>query len=74
MKVARAQLNDVQFAQFGEDPREEVLTFEKVLLQTIKFDFSVEHPYKYMLQYAKALKGKFFFELSLLRNLIVKLN
>ena len=58
VKVARAQLNDVQFAQFGEDPREEVLTFEKVLLQTIKFDFSVEHPYKYMLQYAKALKGR----------------
>jgi len=58
IKVARGLLNEAQFAQFGDDPKEEVLTFEKVLLQTIKFDFTVEHPYKYMLQYAKALKGE----------------
>lgn len=56
--MARGLLNEAQFAQFGDDPKEEVLTFEKVLLQTIKFDFTVEHPYKYMLQYAKALKGE----------------
>ncbi|CAK8677038.1 unnamed protein product [Clavelina lepadiformis] len=58
IKVARSLLNEGQFAQFGDDPKEEVLTFEKVLLQTIKFDLTVEHPYKYMLQYAKALKGE----------------
>lgn len=59
VKVARSLLNDAQFSQFGEDPKEEVMTFERMLLQTIKFDLMVEHPYKYMLQYAKALKGKF---------------
>nr|XP_009859171.1 cyclin-K-like isoform X1 [Ciona intestinalis] len=57
IKVARGLLNEAQFVQFGNDPKEEVLTFEKVLLQTIKFDLTVEHPYKYMLQYAKKLKG-----------------
>ena len=57
IKVAKSFVNEAQFAQFGDDPKEEVLTFEKVLLQTIKFDLTVEHPYKYMLQYAKGLKG-----------------
>lgn len=61
MKVARSLLTDAHFVQFGEDPREEVMTFEKILLQTIKFDLQVEHPYKYLLQYAKALKGMYVF-------------
>lgn len=57
VKVARSLLPDAQFVQFGEDPREEVMTFEKILLQTIKFDLQVEHPYKFLVQYAKALKA-----------------
>nr|XP_039265082.1 cyclin-K-like [Styela clava] len=57
VKVARSLLSDAHFTQFGEDPREEVMTFERILLQTIKFDLQVEHPYKYLVQYAKALKG-----------------
>lgn len=57
VKIARSLLSDAHFSQFGEDPREEVMTFERILLQTIKFDLQVEHPYKYLLQYAKALKA-----------------
>nr|CAD7262465.1 unnamed protein product [Timema shepardi] len=37
--------------------REEVMTLERILLQTIKFDLQVEHPYSYLLKYAKCLKG-----------------
>lgn len=33
------------------------MTLERILLQTIKFDLQVEHPYQYLLKYAKCLKG-----------------
>lgn len=33
------------------------MTLERILLQTIKFDLQVEHPYSYLLKYAKCLKG-----------------
>uniref|UniRef100_T1IQM6 Cyclin-K n=1 Tax=Strigamia maritima TaxID=126957 RepID=T1IQM6_STRMM len=57
IKTARSLLTDHQYLQFGEDPREEVMTLEKILLQTIKFDLQVEHPYNFLLKYAKRLKG-----------------
>uniref|UniRef100_UPI0037E856C0 cyclin-K-like n=1 Tax=Semicossyphus pulcher TaxID=241346 RepID=UPI0037E856C0 len=57
IKTARSLLNDVQFAQFGDDPKEEVMVLERILLQTIKFDLQVEHPYQFLLRYAKQLKG-----------------
>ena len=42
---------------FGEDPLKEVMTYERILLQTIKFDLQVDHPYGYLVKYAKSLKG-----------------
>ncbi|XP_044738594.1 cyclin-K [Chrysoperla carnea] len=57
IKTARSLLTDAKFATFGEDPKEEVMTLERILLQTIKFDLQVEHPYSYLLRYAKCLKG-----------------
>lgn len=33
------------------------MTLERILLQTIKFDLQIEHPYQYLLKYAKALQG-----------------
>lgn len=33
------------------------MTLERILLQTIRFDLQVEHPYSYLIKYAKALKG-----------------
>lgn len=38
--------------------QEEVMVLERILLQTIKFDLQVEHPYQFLLKYAKQLKGK----------------
>lgn len=38
--------------------KEEVMTLERILLQTIRFDLQVEHPYGYLIKYAKSLKGK----------------
>ncbi len=32
------------------------MAIERVLLQTIKFDVHVQHPYTYLLQYAKIFK------------------
>ncbi|XP_034253225.1 cyclin-K isoform X2 [Thrips palmi] len=57
IKIAREKLSDEKFRQFGEDPKEEVMTLERILLQTIKFDLQVEHPYGFLLKYAKSLKG-----------------
>ena len=37
--------------------QEEVMMYERVLLQTIKFDLQVEHPYPSILKFGKALKG-----------------
>ena len=58
IKTVRSLTNDHQFSQFGTDPREEVMTLERVLLQTIKFDLQVDHPYSSILKYAKSLKGE----------------
>jgi len=57
IKTVRTLTNDNQFSTFGADPREEVMTLERVLLQTIKFDLQVDHPYSSLLKYAKCLKG-----------------
>ncbi|XP_036147165.1 cyclin-K isoform X1 [Monomorium pharaonis] len=57
IKTAKTLVSEQKFMTFGEDPKEEVLTLERILLQTIKFDLQVEHPYSYLLKYAKCLKG-----------------
>lgn len=57
IKTARSILNDNYFYSFGDDPKEEVMTLERILLQTIKFDLQVEHPYTFLLKYAKCFKG-----------------
>ena len=33
------------------------MMYERVLLQTIKFDLQVEHPYPSLLKFGKALRG-----------------
>ena len=38
-------------------PQDELTTHERILLQTIKFDLQVEHPYSYLLKFAKQLLG-----------------
>lgn len=58
IKTARTLLHDSKFKSFGDDPKEEVMTLERILLQTIKFDLQVEHPYNFLLKYAKCLKGE----------------
>ncbi|CAL7949904.1 unnamed protein product [Xylocopa violacea] len=57
IETAMSLLTEQKFMTFGEDPKEEIMTLEKILLQTIKFDLQVEHPYSYLLKYAKCLKG-----------------
>ncbi|KAF5397286.1 CDK9 kinase-activating protein cyclin T [Paragonimus heterotremus] len=56
VKTARMLLSDSDFAQFGNDSREEVMAYERVLLKTIKFDLQVTHPYSYLLQFVKRIK------------------
>ncbi|XP_065169975.1 cyclin-K [Atheta coriaria] len=57
INAAKGLLSEQKFTTFGDDPKEEVMTLERILLQTIKFDLQVEHPYSYLLKYAKCLKG-----------------
>jgi cyclin T len=39
------------------DLREEILVAERQVLQAIAFDLTVEHPYKYLLNYVKVIEG-----------------
>ncbi|XP_014772763.1 cyclin-K [Octopus bimaculoides] len=57
IKICQSLLTPQQFAVFGDDPKEEVMTLERILLQTIKFDLRLEHPYSFLLKFAKILKG-----------------
>ncbi|ESN94344.1 hypothetical protein HELRODRAFT_107709 [Helobdella robusta] len=57
IKVTKSMLTDAQLATFKEDPREEIMTLERILLQTIKFDLIIEHPYSFLLKFAKLIKG-----------------
>ncbi|XP_033735510.1 cyclin-K-like [Pecten maximus] len=57
IKICQSMLSPQVFSVFGDDPREEVMTMERILLQTIKFDLQVEHPYGYLLKFAKFIKG-----------------
>ncbi|KAK7604473.1 hypothetical protein V9T40_005659 [Parthenolecanium corni] len=57
IKLAELTLPPEEFAKFGEDPKEELLILERILLQSIKFDLQVDHPYAFLLKYAKCLRG-----------------
>ncbi|XP_025420807.1 cyclin-K isoform X2 [Sipha flava] len=57
IKIAKALLPDDKYETLGLDPKEEVMVLERILLQTIKFDLQVDHPYQFLLKYAKCLKG-----------------
>ena len=46
-----------KIASFGEDSKEEVITMERILLKTLKFDLQVDHPYRFLIEYAKCLKS-----------------
>ncbi|KAL7074419.1 hypothetical protein ACQ4LE_006735 [Meloidogyne hapla] len=37
----------------GNNSMDELILLERILLQTIRFDVHVEHPYKFLIQYAK---------------------
>jgi len=37
--------------------KEQILTHELIVLRTIAFDLTVEHPYKYLLSYVKGIQG-----------------
>jgi cyclin K len=57
IRKATTILSSQKFASFGEDPKEEVITMERILLKTIKFDLQVDHPYRFLIEYAKSLKS-----------------
>ncbi|XP_050526199.1 cyclin-K-like [Daktulosphaira vitifoliae] len=57
IKIAKALLPEDKYDTLGLDPKEEVMVLERILLQTIKFDLQVDHPYQFLLKYAKCLKG-----------------
>lgn len=35
------------------------MIIERILLQTIKFDLQLSHPYQYLIKFGKLLQGKF---------------
>lgn len=57
IRKAETILSSQKFASFGQDPKEEVITMERILLKTNKFDLQVDHPYRFLIEYAKCLKS-----------------
>lgn len=61
IKAAKAWLESKNLKscadQFNDESFKEIMIHERILLQTIKFDLQVDHPYGYLLKYAKTLKG-----------------
>ncbi|OAF64801.1 Cyclin-related protein FAM58A [Intoshia linei] len=55
LRVAKDLVSNEIWKAFGDNPREKVMTTERIILQTIKFDLQVEHPYKYLVKFAKAI-------------------
>ena len=47
------------------------MTLERILLQTIKFDLQVEHPYALLLKSAKGVKGLYNCEWACLKLLSI---
>ena len=37
--------------------QEEIVLVERILLQTLRFDLMVEHPYSHLLRFGKMLRG-----------------
>ncbi|XP_063426450.1 cyclin-K-like [Mytilus trossulus] len=56
VKITQSILSPQLFSVFSEDPKEEIMTLERILLQTIKFDLQVDHPYACLLKFAKQVK------------------
>lgn len=59
IKIAKKLLDEKNFSTFGKNPKEQVMILEKILLKTIRFDLKVHHPYNFLMQYSKYLKGIF---------------
>lgn len=61
VKAARAWLESKNLKahaeHFSDESIKDIMVHERILLQTIKFDLQVDHPYGYLLKYAKTLKG-----------------
>lgn len=57
LKTTRELVKPKEWLDFGEDPKETVFLYEKILLQRINFDLNVTHPYAHLLKFAKGLKG-----------------
>jgi len=47
---------DLESSEFWQ-LRDKILTHELIVLQTIAFDMTIEHPYKYLLTYVKQIQG-----------------
>ncbi|KAF9579644.1 hypothetical protein BGW38_004019 [Lunasporangiospora selenospora] len=41
----------------GEEQRKRVLSYEKLVLESICFDFRITHPYKYIIKFVKLMNG-----------------
>ncbi|KAL3317159.1 hypothetical protein Ciccas_004190 [Cichlidogyrus casuarinus] len=57
IRRSRGLLKPENYSQFGENPIEKLIGFERVLLKTMHFDFLVKHPYSFLTQFAKRIKS-----------------
>jgi len=55
IEVFKTKLQPHHFMSFGESPKDGLLEAERELIEALKFDFHVEHPYHYLMKFAKRI-------------------
>ncbi|XP_031332881.1 cyclin-K-like isoform X2 [Photinus pyralis] len=53
INIYHGMLNTTQYMKFGSDPEQKVITLESILLETLQFDFDVDHPYDFLPQFSQ---------------------
>lgn len=56
LAVACKLLAPEQFVEFAENPKKNLMIFERIVLQTIHFDFIVDAPYSFLTDYIRGLQ------------------
>lgn len=57
--------------QVSEDRRRKIIGYEKMLLETLCFDFQLRHPFEYVIKFIKWIQGLSLFFKCIVKNLML---
>lgn len=48
---------ELDHEQISEDRKKKIISYEKMLLETVSFDFQLRHPFEYVIKFIKWIQG-----------------